>query len=123
MSSSASWAASRVGDNERDAFTDETDPVDRHYRSVRHYRAGYYPVRLDVADFASEVGAGESKVHTGGRPCCRQVHASDQSVRMRRTEDRQIKHAGQFYVIDIMPVASDEFKVLSSAERLADIRC
>jgi hypothetical protein len=42
-------------------------------------------------------------------------------MRMRRPKDRQVKHAGQLYVIDIATVASDEFDILAPAERLADI--
>ena len=40
---------------------------------------------------------------------------------MRRTEDRQVEHAGLFYVFDIVPVASDEFNILLPPERLADM--
>ena len=93
----------RLGDNQRDAFADETNPVDGHHRAVRHDRPGHDPVGLDVADLAGEVGAGESEAHAGGGPGCRKVYASDQSVRMRRPQDRQVKHAGQSYVVDIAP--------------------
>jgi hypothetical protein len=39
----------RLSDNERDAFADETNPIDRHHRPVWHDRPGYHPVGLDVA--------------------------------------------------------------------------
>src|SRR5580704_16574700 len=81
----------------------------------------YHPVGLDVADFAGKVGAGESEAHAGGGPGCRKVYVSNESVRMRRPEDRQIKNTAQIYVVDIAPVASEEFEILSSAQRLADI--
>src|SRR4029077_14160260 len=111
----------RLGDYERDAFADETNPLDGHHRPVRYHSTRDDPVRFDVANPDDEVGAGESKAHAGGGPSGRKAYASDESVRVRRTVDRQIKHAGQLYVIDVMPVASDKFNVLSSAKRLADI--
>ena len=40
---------------------------------------------------------------------------------MRRPEDRQIKHAGQGYVVDIAPPPGEEFEILSSPQRASDI--
>jgi hypothetical protein len=84
----------RLGDNQRDAFADEANPVDRHYRPVRHHSARYDPVRFDVGDLAGDTGAGEGEAHTGGDAGCRKVYASNAGMRMRRPEDRQAKHAG-----------------------------
>ena len=42
-------------------------------------------------------------------------------MRMRRAQDRQIKCAGQSDVVDIAPVAGEEFVILAPAERAADI--
>jgi hypothetical protein len=72
------------------------------------------------ADPAGEVGPAESEADAGRRPSYRQVHAGDAGVCTVRPEDRQVKRAGWFYV-GIAPLADEEFHILSSAERLADI--
>src|SRR5690349_6764342 len=63
----------RLGDDERDAFADVTNPVDGHRRPVRYHSTGDDPVGLDLAEFAGEIGTGESKAHAGGGPSCRKV--------------------------------------------------
>ena len=40
---------------------------------------------------------------------------------MRRAQDRQIKRAAQFDVVDIAALAREEFVILTPAERPADI--
>ena len=40
---------------------------------------------------------------------------------MRRAQDRQLKRAGQFDVVDIAPLAGEELVILTPAERPADI--
>src|SRR5437016_3459670 len=72
-----------LGDNERDAFADETNPVDGYHRPVWYHRTRDDPVRLDIADLAGEVSTGENEAHASGGPGGRKVYASDQSVRMR----------------------------------------
>ena len=39
----------RLGDDQRDAFADETNPVDRHHRPVRHDRARHDQFGLMLA--------------------------------------------------------------------------
>jgi len=51
----------------------------------------------------------------------RRFGAKPDSVRMRRAEDRQRKHAGQSYIIDIARSPREEFAILSSAQRATDI--
>ena len=47
-----------LGDDERDAFADEPNPVDGHHRTVGHHSTGDDPVGFDVADFPDEVSTG-----------------------------------------------------------------
>ena len=47
-----------LGNDERNAFPDNTNPVYGHHRPVRHHSTGDDPVGLDVADFSGEIGAG-----------------------------------------------------------------
>jgi hypothetical protein len=41
-----------LGDNERDAFPDKTNPARRHHRPIRHHGTGDDPVGFDVGDFS-----------------------------------------------------------------------
>ena len=91
------------------------------HRPVRYHGAGNDPVGFDVADFSGEIGASESEAHAFSGARCREVYPSDAGVRMRRAEDRQIKHAGQGYVVDIAPSPREEFAILSSPQRATDI--
>src|SRR5439155_23983339 len=43
-----------LGDNECNAFADESNLGHRYYRPVRHHGTRNYPVRFDVADLAGE---------------------------------------------------------------------
>src|SRR6266446_5502202 len=59
--------------NERDAFADETNPVDGYHRPVWYHRTRDDPVRLDIADLAGEVSTGENEAHASGGPGGRKV--------------------------------------------------
>src|SRR5215469_2979412 len=106
---------------EHDGFADKTNPVHRHYRPVRYDRTRDDPIGLDLADLVDEIRAGDSKTDTRCGARRRKVYPNDPSMRMRRAQDRQIKRARQFDVVDITSSSREKFAILSSAQRVSDI--
>ena len=109
------------GDHQRDAFADETDPVDRDHGPVRHLRSRDDPVRNDRSDLACEIGTRQRQADAGRRARRGEIDLLDDGMGMRRSQHRHMQHARRLDVVGIAPLAGDELEILAPAQRLADI--
>src|SRR5262249_25273781 len=112
---------SRIRDDKRDAFTDETDALDRHDRSIRDARSRDYPVWPNRPQLSGEVGPSKRRSDAGRASRCRKIHPVDGGVCMTGTQNGYVQHSWQFDVVDVAPLSCEEPEVLTSAERLAHV--
>src|SRR4029077_20653339 len=61
------------------------------------------------------------QTHAGCSLRRRDVYPGDDRMRVQRAQDRQMKRAGQSYVVDIASLAGEEFVIFAPAERPANI--
>ncbi len=97
----------RLSDHAGNFLTLEADLVGRQH-GLRIARQGGHPRELVLREQLT----GDDRDHTGDRHRCAAVDALDASVCQRAAHDDHMEHARQHHVVDVVPLAVDEARIL-----------